>query len=492
MAFWTKKLSSLYVSVVPVIAITGLSTYGVITKINLTPSIEHNYLARVQLNIKEPLTVGTTYLAKSVEGKTYNFQNSETLSKLVEETRSRLDSYYKKYKSEPVYVNVGKTSDDALELFLHFRTAKSDVNPNKLWLDNVRFHQLSIDRWGKTFNEDGTIKDNNNTLHRLVKWDDIGVSEMKLKTSEVFFDSYLEFNIFGKEIEKVEMLTMANKNKDKFKPDDGANNDWFVWMDKELLALRINYLLQTYVFNQEQVKTNISIQKIVGSEGSSTSETQKKDKKRIEENYSNMTSEEKKFIEDYISIFHNESKPISGMSNWTEVVQNVTNESSFVSSDKLNDIYNKFEQGKKDLTLFDGYLISKIPAGSEEWSRFFNLKKVEKKEDKEAPAPESDWELDGIQPISNYGEAKGKENDVIRIFVDRKISPKLNPTELHELLTKYSIRYFDLKIFDLEKGQSSKRLLWPNAVYSESSANKKNEILHVLDIENASQYGFTE
>lgn len=462
----------------PVAFTSIFSVYGIWNNLKFTSSTEHNYLARIQFSLKDN---NSTQKVKQIEGQTYQFSDKGTLDKLTKETAKRLEAYAQAHGSEKVNVNFAKSSDDFLDFFIHFRTANKKDNLNKLWMDNVHLNQISIDRYGYTFQEDGLVKEAKNSIHKLVDWEDIGLSQAKLNVPQGLGVANFEFNIFNKDIPKEALAGLANTDENKFKNDSGGSNDWYVWRDKDLLAIKLNYWLQTYVFNHQQAKSHTSIQAVIGGEtnNSSNSEKQKQAKAEIERNWNAMTEKEKQFAEAYISIYHNNSSPISSMSNWANVVQAVTNESGFITSDKLNDIFEQLDKAKKDISVFSGHLITKIQAGSEDWSKYFNLKKLTTKEgDKEKEG----WEINGIRKISNYEQEA--PNDKIKIFVDRRINEDLSAKELYQFITKYSVRYFDFRTL------ANNKLLWPSAIYSQGDQAKKDQNLYVLDIENNNEYGF--
>ncbi|OAL10212.1 hypothetical protein A6V39_02070 [Candidatus Mycoplasma haematobovis] len=475
-----------YLLGIPIGFTSLFSVYGIWNNLKFASNTEHNYLARIQFSLKEENGTGDSPLkVKRIENKNYLFSDKDTLNRLTKETAERLEAYAKAYGSETVNVNVAKNSDDFLDFFIHFRTAKKSDSLNKLWMDNVHLNQISIDRYGYTFNEDGLPKETQDKVHKLVKWEDIGLSKAKLNVPQGLGVAHFEFNIFNQDIPKVELAALANTDPEKFKNGGSGSNDWYVWRDKDLLAIKFNYWLQTYVFSHEHTQSNEKIQAIIGSSGSSSTD-QKTAKEQIQRNKEAMSEKEKKFAEEYLSIYHNNSNPISSMNNWTEVVQSITNESSFITSDKLNDIFEKFDKAKKDISVFSGHLITKIQAGSEDWSKYFNLKKLTpKKDEKEESEKEQKegWDISGIKAIRDYEQEAS--NDKIKIYVDRRINEELSAKELYQLITEYSVRYFDFRTLTKDKN-----LLWPSAIYSQSSDAKKTQNIYVLDIENNNEYGF--
>lgn len=76
-------------------------------------------------------------------------------------------------------------------------------------------------------------------------------------------------------------------------------------MDKSLLTLKMNYALQTYVFNQTGAQSETEIKSIIGDSSGSASlnNDQKSKRAAAQNNYENLPEGYKKFAETYITTF---------------------------------------------------------------------------------------------------------------------------------------------------------------------------------------------
>lgn len=135
-------------------------------------------------------------------------------------------------------------------------------------------------------------------------------------------------------------------------------------MDKSLLTIKMNYALQTYVFNQSGAQSETTIKTIIGDTNSASSSEQKQKREAAENNYRNLPDKYRKFAEDYITTFIETSASSTSSVNWAQTINNVTSKESFIKTDDLNKIYNRFKSKSKDLSLFSPHLITKVTAGA--------------------------------------------------------------------------------------------------------------------------------
>ncbi|GCE63264.1 hypothetical protein MHSWG343_02500 [Candidatus Mycoplasma haematohominis] len=466
------NLKNPYLFGVPLTALTGSSAYSIYKNVDFVPHIEHHYLARVQLT------------------KNDGSSSSSDIQELVKEDRGRLINYYKRYDSKYSSVNTSDDyTDDKATFFLHVRDKSTAPNLNNLWLNNVSLNQLSIDRYGYEYDESGNKKTDSNSakLTKLVEWKNIDLSNFAYKTIKETTIPSISFNI-KENILKDQVSILMNEEEGKYKIEESekdASNDWFVWLDKDLLTLKLNYALQTYVFNQSGAHVESTVKSIVG-ESSSRNNDQSIKWESIQNNLKELPEGYEQFAKDYISSFVDTSATNGKPSNWSTVVNKVTSTDQFIKTDELNQIYNRFQKTSKAITLFKPHVVTKITSGKTgNWKVVLDLEKKEEEKKEEEKKLEDDkkqetkYEARDIKKLETSTTNDEKEKNKINLIFDVSTDTTVKFDELFNRVSKYSVKNF--KFDDTVKTVS--------AVYSASDSDRAKEALRILDIQHENEYG---
>lgn len=452
-----------YLFAIPITALTGSSAYSIYKNVDIVPHIEHHYLARIQL--------------------TKNGNESITQD-LVKEDRNRLIEFYKKYDSKYSSVNSADDIEDGkATFFLHVRDKSSVPNLNNLWLNNISLNQLSIDRYGYEYESSTGSKKQDSTakLVKLVEWKNIDLNGFEYKPFKKTNLPSISFNFSGQDISKDEVSILMNEEEDKYKiekTEQDVSHDWLVWLDKDLLTLKLNYALQTYVFNQSGAQTQTRIQSIIGEDGKRNNDQDHK-WGAIQNNYKQLPEGYEQFAKDYISTFLDTSSSGGVVSNWSQVINSVITSDQFINTDELNKIYNRFQKTSKSTTLFQPHVVTKITAGATgNWKVALDLEKKKTTEGKENKQEEV-YEAREIKHTTSSTSEEEKAKNRIHLISDVSTDTTLKLDELFKRVKQYSVKNF--KLDDSVKTVSS--------VYSASDSERAKEALRILDIQHENEYG---
>lgn len=513
------------------------STYSIVEKFSLGGDYVDGYLGRVQLNpFTQPLTSKSgasnqkfgTFIR---EGKEYNFDNPNVLNNSIDQAIKALTLYNNDLGERNFTVhfsNLDSVQDNnatrLLNLYFNAPSLKQidnndpltkeakpkvDFNHNNAWFKYVALNQLSIDRYGFDYNNDGSATTSNSPkIEKLVTFNDVGTTNAKLLTeSQNGFDG-IAFNIYSKNIPASQIKILANTNSNLFtipsQFTSTVNNNWFVWLDKDILAFKLNYIYQTYVFHQNWALSSNQVHQIVGNPNINNGQTeqQKQNYEKISQNFYALNNDETKFAEDYLKIVVNNN---SGTTSDSDAVDRATRPDRFISSDNLNSIYNAFIAHSGSTTLFNNYLLTLVKGGTGgNWQKFFpkydpvlnknfseNLNPTDIKTIAPIRAlnasneiidkpPENVTTSTSTPPAASESSTKettipkkiekyvAAEN-VIHVSVDSALSPQITNSNLFDRITKYQIQFFPLRQKIVTRNANNEFVLssvWTSGIYA--------------------------
>ncbi|MDQ0513838.1 hypothetical protein J2Z62_000276 [Mycoplasmoides fastidiosum] len=539
------------------IGVTAGSTYSIVQNFKLGGDYVDGYIGKIGLNpFNEPLTSSSAsnnqgFGIYKLEGKEYDFDNPDVLNSGISQAEIALTNFNNSLGRRDFFVNRSNansvTDNNAtrlLNLYFHAPSLgqiknedptnqntkpQIDYNHNNAWFRHVSFNQISIDRYGFDYNQDGSATVGGGPkLHTLVQYNNIGTANMRYLSANINGSEGVGFNIYDQNIPKSEISILANTNSSLYvipsQFSNTASNTWQVWLDKDLLALRLNYIYQTYVFNQDWAYSLNAVQRVIGNPNINNGQTdvQKANYQTIRQNYYALSANEKKFAEDYIKIVVNSNT--ANRSN-TDAVDRATTPARFISSDNLNAIYNNFVANSGDLNLFNEYLINNIkPGSSGNWTNFFpkynsrfNANFDEKLDSTvpeqinpifalnsegavidTPPAADANANTDQNQndqnanqnntntdnastttPAKKLEKYKPNENE-IWLSVDSTINRTITNQNLFDRLTKYQVRFFRLRQNAIIRDQNNNFILspiWSSGIYSPSPVSSALEAI---------------
>lgn len=375
------------------------SAYSIVQNFSLGGDYVEGYAGRIQLNpFSKPLTTNSASNNQGFgtfirEGREYNFDDGKILDDAVLQAVEAFTSYSNNLGRRDFSVNFSNINsvenNNATRLLnLYFNaeslgeiantdpktkddTPKVPYNKNNAWFHYVALNQLTIDRYGFKYKDDGTATQPASAtpkIEPIVAFNDLGTSKARiLTTAQNSFDG-IGLNVYQKNIPAAEIKILANTNTNLYTiPNQFAktvNNNWFVWLDKDILAFKLNYVYQTYVFNQDWALTAGSISSIIGNPNiaSGQTEQQKTNYAEIRRNFYALSDDEKKFAEDYLKIVVNSN---SGTQSTTDAANRATTPDRFITSDALNGIYNNFVANSGSTALFNNHLIGLVKGGDQ-------------------------------------------------------------------------------------------------------------------------------
>lgn len=420
-------------SIYSIVAATAaiFSTISCAINFQLSKNIEHNYLYKIQLTHDD---------------------NKNNKTQTLKTAQERLTNFYKNNTSSKIFVNVDAqgNTDEKTNLFLHQKSTNINSDINKSWLDLVKLNQLSIDRYGHEFEDSGNKK-NNSTLKviPIVKWADVNENSLK-KIKEKDGNEAISFNFFNTSIKDLETKILANTDTNKYKYEESeknVNNNWFFWLDKELLTVKLNYIFVTWLFNQNSNLNKSFVTDVVGASSSRTTD-QKQKYQIIKNNYKQLSSIEREFAQNYDSLVRTEDNKES------------FSHTNLIKVDHLNKIVNIFNAQQKDLSVFNGHLLYELKAGdTDSYNKTFAHKNT--------------------SPQELIATTSSKEGSTIKFSVNSEKNKDFTNDKLLDLLKNYSIK--GLKFSENTSANTKDTVqIWPSAVYSTNQKNNLSENIHVF------------
>ncbi|WP_391591738.1 Protein export membrane protein SecD/SecF, C-terminal domain-containing protein [[Mycoplasma] cavipharyngis] len=555
---FSKSLSLKRLSVVALL-LTGAgvaagSTYSIVRNFKLGGDFLDGYVGTIGLNIYHNQKLTTSLATNNtkpnkfrLEGKEYDFANATTLNQGINQAIQALTNFnnsrgIRDFSVTHSNIDLVKNTDATKILNLYFnapnlgkitntdpktsaQTAEVDFNLQNAWFRYVAFNQISIDRYGFDYNENGSSQTTTSpTLHRLVTFNNVGASKARLLNSRINGVDAVAFNIYDQNIAKSEFELLANTNSTFYLiPSQFANtvkNEWNVWLDKDLLAYRLNYIYQTYIFNQPQATSLQQVTRIIGNPNVANGQTeeQKSNYQKITANYYALSNDEKKFAEDYLKIVVNGN--VANSNSLADAVDRATKPERFITSDgttnSIDAIYNNFVTNSGSTTLFNNHLLATIKGGSTgNWTNFFpkyNSRFNQNFQEKLDPTKKEDlaplYALNGNDEViskpdnntsnpsndnnpsnnANNGSNQTKKiekftpsENQFYLSVDSSINRSINNQTLFDRLTKYQIRYFDIRkqaiVQDANTGFQVHNI-WSDGVYS---SDRISRTLNAID-----------
>lgn len=519
---WKKATLTTILSFVVVLG--AGSTYAALHNAKTGGDYLAGYNGRIQLNpfnhkVSSSDFHHTNFGKLQLEGKTYDFDDPKTLRTAIQQAAEAFSNYQISLKRENFVVNFSNlnthpqaNSTRALDLYFHApsfpdvvanphnpddsgkqiiinnKKNKVPYNLNNAWFNLVHLNQLSVDRYGFDYNDDGSVpSENQPSVKTIIPFNNVGISQAKLLTMTENKFNGLSFNIYHQPIPVAQLKILANKNANRYQippqfSEKGVENTFDVWLDKELLAYRLNYIFQTYVFNQTWAYQYDGVSRIIGQpnspHGGQTAE-QFQNYQRAKHNFVTLTDQEKEFGKNYHTAIVD--------SSYVDSVNIATDPDQYISADHLITIYNRFKKRNLNTKLFDGHLLARISGGEKgNWTQFFpkyNQEVNKNYQEKLDPNQTDDlkplWSLNQHHQViadpnnhekqandPNKKQLRAEEN-TFRLAVDHNLTSLIDNKTLYERITKYQVRYLTLRKQAIYRNKNDEYKLQPLSIVPE-------------------------
>ncbi|WP_043902212.1 hypothetical protein [Candidatus Mycoplasma haematominutum] len=369
-------------------------------------------------------------------------ENAKKDEKLINEDKNRLDSYYKKYHSLPSHLNrIDKWGFSGMEgsgnpnFFIHIQNPKFVENRDWEWLKTVKLNQLTIDRTFEKKMQDTELTPANlfKTLLETKNWLPEYFKLARNPQNQDAIDLYFKDTKLS--AEEIRRLVY-------FPSDQIGDKKWFVWFDKDLLQLKLNFGFQIWFFNQPFLKKEPFIQDLYNSARNRKHKWELR--KRIKSLYKQLTDEEKELFE----FFYHEM--------WIQRSDNrlgsLRLKPEEITSEDINKLYKLLKEKAKNTDIFKGHLVQIIQGGDKRGFESFFPSYVTY-----ATGPDALYEVE---------ESKGyNKNTKVTVTPDKSIDKDWDAAKLLDILKNHSVKNFTLRTTD-----NSKKM-WPSIILDSNSVD---------------------
>ncbi|AHC39827.1 hypothetical protein OVS_00805 [Mycoplasma ovis str. Michigan] len=354
--------------------------------------------------------------------------------KLLQEDKDRLEGYYKRYYNYQTNINSidnfgTKKVEGSNQPNLFIQVQRSDYLDGREWewLKTVKLNQLTIDRWFEKKVDDTDLLDESKYYQELIKVENILTPYTKLARNALNQDA-IDIYFKGTTISTSEIKRLVY-----FPSDRIGQKNWYVWWDKELLRLKLNFGFHIWFFNQSALSKYKFVKNYFHNK------KRKELKKQLSTLYKSLSQIEKDFFELYFQEIWLSKKDNHDYDSAT------LNPMEFESKD-LNIMYNLLSSQSKDLGIFKGHLIQVLKGGDKERFESFFPNHINY-----AAGPDALHEL--------KGESDYKPDVKLTITPDKTLDKEWNVSLLVDWIKHYSVRHFTLRTKDSSKNQ------WPAIVF---------------------------
>ncbi|AGX88881.1 hypothetical protein [Mycoplasma parvum] len=356
---------------------------------------------------------------------------------LINEDKKRIEGYYKKYYPHTAFVNeVTNFSSKQIEgennpnFYIQVQKGEYDKNRELEWLKAVRLNQITIDKYYEKKALDSSLKDDD-TFKELIKVENLFPERSKSAQNALNQEA---IDLFLKNVK----IPIEDIKRLVYYPSErtGAKR-WFVWLDKDLLKLKLNLGFHIWFFNQPFLKGNVSVKNFFNL----SKEESEKIKEKIESLYKLLTEEEKNFFSLYYSHFWIMKKK-----------DNKELKAQEITSEEINKMYHLLSEKEEKIDIFRDHLLQVIEGGDKlAFESFF---------------PNYITYASGPDALHTLEVANEFNSNVkVTITPDRRINKAWKVNEILDLFKNYSIKNFTLRTTDNQKDQ------WPISIFSKIGGN---------------------
>nr|WP_146612371.1 hypothetical protein [Candidatus Mycoplasma haematolamae] len=369
----------------------------------------------------------------------YSSENKEKTN-LLSEDKERLEGYYKKYFSYPVSINsIENFGTKSMEgegqpnLFVQVQRSDYIANRELEWLKTIKLNQITIDRLLEKKQQDSDLIEAN-AFKELVKFNEFFPDHSKLARNSQNFEAVDVF------LRKAKIPTDEIKRLVYFPSDQIGVKRWFVWLDKEVLRMKLNLGFQIWFFNQAFLRKQKYIKDFFQVTQGKKPKVNVAVKKKIKSMFKQLSEEEKEFFDFYFQEFYLKKENVR--------LDALTLKPQEISSEELNRIYNLSKEQSKSLSIFKGHLIQVIEGGDKNAFESFFPNYITY-----ASGPDAIYEIESH-------ESEVKSGAKLTITPDRTLDEKWNSQELLDIFKNYSVKHFTLRTKDNSSDQ------WPTEFFS--------------------------
>ncbi|ADX98303.1 hypothetical protein [Mycoplasma suis] len=352
---------------------------------------------------------------------------------LVDEDKARIEGYYKKYYSYPAFVNkITQYATSNMEgegnpnFYIQVHKEKLEDHRELEWLKTVRLNQITVDRYYEKKSSDSELT-SGNLFKELIKTENF-LPQYTKSAQNALNQEAIDLYFKGVKIDQNEIKKLVYYPSESI----GAKR-WFVWLDKDLLRLKLNLGFHIWFFNQTNLQKHSSIRDLLEKE-----QTQKNEiKKKVKSLYKKLTEEEKNFFSLYYS------------SIWSNKQDKQSLAPQEISSEDINKIYNLLQEKGDKITIFKDHLLQVLEGGDKLGFESFFPNYITY-----ASGPDALYALEGGNEFNS--------NVKVTITPDRRINSEWKVNEVLDLFKNYSIKNFTLRTTNSNKDQ------WPSLTFTNS------------------------